>query len=300
MFASIQHQDGSFTVMVDGESFGLKTDHDRYEEMVAAINDSDGDKFVELYSARIKDLEAWCEGNFSFQGGIITYCGEEINHAISQRIFAMIDQGVNHVPLLRFLERVYRNPSMRAVEELYTFLMHKNLPITDDGYLVAYKYVSVFHGESITDRNGNVLTEGDFVDSHTGKTHRNNVGDEPYMPRHSVDDNLNNGCSSGLHVGAWEYVSGSRNIVVVQVDPADVVSIPLDSSCQKMRCWRYRVVKNISDQSGKPYESAAINSDSYDDSYDDDDDEYCDSCGEYLDGDDYCDYCDDEYQDFGL
>jgi hypothetical protein len=292
MFASIQHQDGSFTVMVDGQTYGVKKDHIKYEEIVTAINSNDGETFLELFTARTNQLTEWCgpdfDGGFSFDGGLITYRGDDINPTISQRIFAMIDQGVNHYPLLRFLERVFNNPSMRAVEELYTFLMNKNLPITDDGYLIAYKYVSFYEGEAIVDKSGYTLTNGDFVDSHTGKSHRNNVGDVVSMSRYKVDDNLNNACGAGLHVGAYEYVKGSRNIVVVKVDPADVVSIPKDSSCQKMRCCKYEVVKILSEQ---PYRSVAINSDTYDDDYEEEID-YCSGCGDRLD-DGWCDCCDD-------
>jgi hypothetical protein len=58
-----------------------------------------------------------------------------------------------------------------------------------------------------------------------------------------VNDDPNAGCSHGLHVGSETYAVGfgSRHLIVA-VDPADVVCIPHDSSCQKMRCCGYTVV----------------------------------------------------------
>jgi hypothetical protein len=66
------------------------------------------------------------------------------------------------------------------------------------------------------------------------------------MPRFGVDDNCSVGCSNGLHVGAIDYVKSyggpGDKVVVCKVNPADVVSVPLDSEHQKVRCCRYEVV----------------------------------------------------------
>ena len=66
------------------------------------------------------------------------------------------------------------------------------------------------------------------------------------MPRFKVDDNCDEGCSQGLHVGSITYVksygSPGDKVIICKIDPADVVSIPLDSDHQKMRCCKYEVV----------------------------------------------------------
>jgi len=54
------------------------------------------------------------------------------------------------------------------------------------------------------------------------------------------------GCSHGLHVGAIDYVKSygchGDKVIICKVHPADVVSVPLDSAHQKVRCCGYEVV----------------------------------------------------------
>ena len=86
-----------------------------------------------------------------------------------------------------------------------------------------------------------------YMDKYSG-TFDNSVGQSVTMQRRKVDDNCNHGCSDGLHVGALDYVEGYRNegnedkVVIVKVNPQDVVSVPTDSECQKVRCCSYEVV----------------------------------------------------------
>jgi hypothetical protein len=61
----------------------------------------------------------------------------------------------------------------------------------------------------------------------------------------TVDRNIT--CSSGLHIGAWEYVhsfTGTR-ILECLIDPIDVVSVPTDYHNQKMRVCRYKVIRDV-------------------------------------------------------
>jgi hypothetical protein len=117
------------------------------------------------------------------------------------------------------------NPSKRSTEELYKFLEHKAMPITPDGCFLAYKGVN-----------------DNYTDVHSGRF-SNRPGVTNSMPRQKVDDDFRNGCSYGFHVGSLEYATswGSRT-VIVKVDPADVVSVPSDCNCQKLRTSKYTVV----------------------------------------------------------
>ena len=123
------------------------------------------------------------------------------------------------------------NPSLRAVEELYGFLEVCMLPITEDGHFLAYKKV-----------------RSDFKDIYSG-TMDNSVGQVLDMPRNSVDEDKDRTCSSGLHFCAKSYLShfGSWNssgnrVVVVKINPRDVVAIPSDYNNAKGRTCRYEVV----------------------------------------------------------
>jgi hypothetical protein len=64
--------------------------------------------------------------------------------------------------------------------------------------------------------------------------------------RRQVDDNTHAECSYGLHVGSHQYASGFRGangrLLIVKVNPRDVVSVPSDGAAQKIRTCRYEVV----------------------------------------------------------
>ena len=66
------------------------------------------------------------------------------------------------------------------------------------------------------------------------------------MARNSVCDDADVGCSYGFHAGSYDYAKGyaggGGHLVVVEIDPTDVVSVPKDCSCQKLRTAKYKVV----------------------------------------------------------
>ena len=114
----------------------------------------------------------------------------------------------------------------------------------------------------------------------------NSVGQVCEMPRSKVDDNRSVGCSAGLHVGALDYVASygspeaEDNIIIVKINPRDAVSVPTDSSHQKLRTCRYEVVGLYEGELKRPvyhasledgYESYEGYDDDYDDDYDDED-----------------------------
>jgi len=122
---------------------------------------------------------------------------------------------------------------------LYNFLQHEGLPITDHGTFLAYKGVR----DDMFSCTGNLKTRvlQGVVDG-TGRIY-NGVGETIEVERKDVDDNCNITCSHGLHAGSHEYASGFGNVtVLVEIDPADVVSIPTDYDGQKARVCKYSVV----------------------------------------------------------
>jgi hypothetical protein len=122
------------------------------------------------------------------------------------------------------------------------------------------------------------------------------------MPRNKVDDNKEVGCSYGFHAGTLEYARGFRpcngKLVVVEINPADVVSIPTDCECQKLRTCKYKVHSEYE----VPLEDLAYES-RYSTEYDEDvdrewDDEesfHCPDCGtqHIMSYCDRCEYCSD-------
>ncbi len=150
------------------------------------------------------------------------------------RIIKMVADGFDNKPLLNFIANLYQNPSATAVNELFLFIEQNELPITEDGHLIAYKIV-----------------RADYTDIHSG-TFNNRPGSICEMPRNQVDDNRQNTCSRGLHFCSRSYLSHYGNgrtdrCVLVKINPADVVSIPNDYNNAKGRTWRYEVVGEVED-----------------------------------------------------
>ena len=103
------------------------------------------------------------------------------------------------------------------------------MPITEDGHFLAYKKV-----------------RDDYKDVHSG-TFDNSVGQVVSMVRNKVDENKDNTCSSGLHFCSFDYLKsfGGTRIMILKINPADVVSIPSDHFQQKGRTCRYEVIGEV-------------------------------------------------------
>ena len=93
------------------------------------------------------------------------------------------------------------------------------------------------------------------------------------MVRNSVCDDANIGCSQGFHAGSYEYAKGyassGGHLMRVEIDPTDVVSVPLDCDCQKLRTAKYKVVGHFEKKLEEPLVDDYFDSEDYDeDSYD--------------------------------
>jgi len=274
--------DGFLTVVVDGKQHTILASNPLFASAVSAFQIKDLDalmlaldpsrKFLNLY-AKYEQIEV--------KDGSVFVDGETISSVVADRIINFLADGIDCLPIFKFITRLQLNPSKRAVDELYTFLEHKNLPYTESGTFLAYKAV-----------------RHDFTDKHTGKFF-NGVGEVLSMPRNKVDDDKNVGCSYGFHAGTLKYASefacGSDKMVLVEIDPADVVSIPTDCEFQKLRTCRYKVVAEYERPLDEHvYESrfSTENDDDVDEEWDDDElsCSECDCCS--IDCDE-CNCCND-------
>ncbi len=169
----------------------------------------------------------------------IHYQGERLPAALETKVLSILEDGLPLEHFVKFWERLQNNPSATSINELVDFLSYKELPITDDGFFIAYKgvdssYWSVKGNTSTKVTQGTVNSSGQIL---------NSIGSIIEVPRRAVDDNRENECSHGLHVGSLDYAkSWATKVVVVKVDPADVVSVPKDCSCQKCRVSKYEVL----------------------------------------------------------
>jgi hypothetical protein len=218
--------DNSLTVVVNGKAHTMDRTNPAFSQAVDCLKSEDADKLEQMFDTS-KAVEDYIDGNISVEDGVVRYQEHEVHNHVVERVLDFMRGGLPYKPLVKFLDKLMANPSRRAVNELYSFLEHKAMPLTPDGNFLAYKGVRT-----------------DFTDWYSGKF-SNDVGAVNEMPRNFVCDDAAVGCSDGFHAGSLSYAESygqGGNLMIVEIDPADVVSVPNDSDCQKLRTCKYKVV----------------------------------------------------------
>ena len=220
---------GNISAIVDSKSYTVGKSHANYDKIINAIRIQDYDLMVSLIDLASTVKKYVTESNrVNIVDGAITFDGVVIHNSLTDRILQFIKEGLPVSPLIKFFENLQDNPSFRAVSELYNFLEVGSLPLTEDGYFLAYKNV-----------------RSDFTDIYTG-TFNNSIGKICKMPRNMVNEDSNQTCSNGLHVCSLAYLPNFSNAdghtMIVKIHPKDVVSVPIDYSNTKLRCCEYEVV----------------------------------------------------------
>ena len=278
--AHIMTQDG-ISCIVDGKNYMVANDHPNYNLLKDAVASGDEESFVKHYSDKHKlvsvlETPEMAEHNIEIKNGMVYYNGDLLHMTLTRRILDLYEDNFPTNSLMMFLCNLMENTSFNSREQLYTYLERHHIPITEDGYFLAYKFV-----------NSNFTACHQNLD---GTYHDNTPGKFVEMPRHLVDDNPKNHCSEGLHAGSFSFVQPEsigcgRKVVIVKVNPKDVVSVPDDYDCSKLRVCKYEVlseyktelIRDYYDVGGQEYSHPAW------DSVSADEDDMCDECEEYVD-----------------
>lgn len=258
-------KENNIIVILKGKSYNVNKNDKKYDDIIHAIKTFDEKRLDELLNLNTA-VNSWCDKFIHNKYKLIFNDGMfiqnmfdkttiSVDNRMCEKIKQMINEGFNASSLVEFIVKLNSNPSFRVVNELYDFLQNNDLPITDDGCFLAYKRV-----------------DQDYFDYHT-HTFDNHIGKTCSMLRNQVDDNSENTCSRGLHFCSLEYLSsftGCR-IMIVKVDPRDVVSIPKDYNNTKGRCCKYEVIDEVPENDVKnlqeKYQSSVC-------CFNDDEDEY--------------------------
>lgn len=223
----------SISFVYNGRPYSVDSQHDCYADIVNLVMSEKYADAIDLIKpiGIVGDIvdEASSKGSsVRIADGAIYLNDEDISHtSIGTRILSFVKQKLPTQPLIKFLKNLEDNPSFNSRKQLYKFLEHSALPVTNDGCFLAYKSV-----------------RDDFKDWHSN-TIDNSVGQVVTMERHKIDENPASHCSFGLHAGALDYAQnfhGGQTMVIVKINPRDVVSVPNDHNCQKLRCCKYEVV----------------------------------------------------------
>jgi hypothetical protein len=240
------------TVHVNGKVLTVTKAHINYEAIKTELQQGfirwdSIEKLADVAGA----VEEWAQGSFKVIGGTLHMDGKEVHNALGDRIIQGVREGADVTPFTNFAINLKRNPSKTAVDELILFIEDNNLPITREGKFQAYKNV----------------TDG-YKDNHSG-SFNNSVGSTCEVPRNEVDDQRDRTCSYGLHFCSLPYLRDmwgfNGHTMIVEIDPADVVSIPSDYNNTKGRTCKYVVVGELKQGHEDNYTEKAVAN--YDDEY---------------------------------
>lgn len=225
----------------DGQVYTFTGESPIFGDLSLALLSGDFDEARRLATSgrTVRDNFLALSDHITIQGDDVMYDGEPMYGRLAENIMEFHTNGWGVDRLVKFAERIAANPSYNSRGQLYEFLDRYDFVITKDGHFIAYKGVTR-DGRSIHAGYGVV----DGVEYQRANL-PNSEGSLVQIPREMVDDNVNAGCSVGLHVGTWDYASnfGQGMTLKVEVDPADVVSVPHDVSYQKVRVTQYLVLE---------------------------------------------------------
>jgi hypothetical protein len=226
-------QGQNIVVVVDNKPYTFTPQNICYKSILEGIKNNDEN----LIRRNLVPKEALVDyfsqekynGTIQITGNQIYWKGKVLNNYLTDKIIEMKRNDFDISPLMTFMYNMMLNPSKRAVDELYKFLEVGMMPITPDGHFLAYKKVTK-----------------DYLDCHT-QTINNSIGQIVQMERNRVDDNKEITCSTGLHFCSQNYLKefGGDRIMILKINPRDVVSIPVDYNNSKGRCCKYEVVGEI-------------------------------------------------------
>ena len=221
-------QGNNIIIMMNNNTHTINKSHLGYAKIIEAIKNNDWEAVADFLEPKKVVLD-YGKGNVSIKGETFFWKDKEMHNSLTTRMLNMLRDGFPIEPMVLFMENLMTNPSYRAVNELYGFLEKNNLPITPDGHFLAYKKV-----------------QDNYKDVYSG-TFDNSVGKTVEMERNDVDDNCHNTCSKGLHFCSKEYLGsfGGSRIMILKINPRDVVSIPTDYGFSKGRCCRYEVIGEL-------------------------------------------------------
>lgn len=251
--------EGASVILADGTVLPVSSDHPRYDKIVASLIAGESEdsivKLVNPAQAAYGKLTRLSE-RVTRKGNTLFFDGDVIGNALSKHILRIMDEAVevgdesaeenSWKAYVNFLEKLQTNPSKKSKKHLFTFMEAHGITVHPDGDILLYKgvnedFTSKSHGYGIVD---GVIYERAALP--------NNVGSVVEIPRSMVDDNRDVACSTGLHAGTYSYANSfagfGGKLVMVKINPRDVVSVPSDSSDQKVRVARYEVFEENTDR----------------------------------------------------
>ena len=268
----------AITVIWEGQPYTVNTDNPNYTGLKNALLNAEYDSIGRFLDIK-KQIEDFSHGSIKVVAEKVYYGSYELKGFVIDKLLEFLRSGAKDAqPILNFIEKLMFNPSKNSVDQLYTFLSYKSLPLTETGNIIGYKGVDTDFYSKHGNKNTIVITGN--VDAN-GRI-LNKIGETIEVARNSVDDNKDNHCSHGLHVGSYDYAKdwagNNGHLMMVEFNPSDAVSVPTDCNFQKLRVSKYKVIGEVPFERIKETE-APLNEPYYntDEEIDVDDENDCDN-----------------------
>lgn len=232
--AYVLANNGDISCLLKGRPVVFSKSRSDYSQVLDALRNGNVNRLLELANPAktiqrvvARETNNVSSGKVEVKDGEVYYNGKVLHNTVTSKILDIVSHKLPWEPMARFLEKLMQNPSHRAVNELYPFLAHKGIVINEDGDFIGYKKV-----------------DHDYLDKHS-RSVLNKPGSVIEMERNLVSDDFGVNCSEGYHVGSFAYARdfGAGIMLLVKVNPKDVVAVPTDCECQKLRTCRYEVLE---------------------------------------------------------
>ena len=235
----------AITVIWEGQPYTVNTDNPNYTGLKNALLNAEYDSIGRFLDIK-KQIEDFSHGSIKVVAEKVYYGNYELKGFVIDKLLEFLRSGAKDAqPILNFIEKLMFNPSKNSVDQLYTFLSYKTLPLTETGNIIGYKGVDTDFYSKHGNKNTIVITG--TVDAN-GRI-LNKIGETIEVARNSVDDNKDNHCSHGLHIGSYDYAKdwagNNGHLMMVEFNPSDAVSVPTDCNFQKLRVSKYKVIGEV-------------------------------------------------------
>jgi hypothetical protein len=235
--------DLSITFFAGGRPHEIQRSHKNFDLVRSQILDwNKGERSEADVTALInladpkQELLAASGGRLEFAGNEIRYGGVALHNLWVDKIIGFKDAGEEFGPIFLALEDLQKNPTPAARERLPIFVERSKLGFLPDGRIAAFKGV-----------------RDDFYDVHSGTVHYG-IGKTVAMDRSACNANPDQTCSTGLHVGAIDYINkngfgwnhgSNRRMLLTAFWPRHVVAVPTDYAGGKMRVEQLTVLDEV-------------------------------------------------------
>lgn len=214
------------------KSYNVSIDHPNYENIMTAAKNGEWlsiPTLVDMVATVNAAVLETGNRNLVLAGDKVMYKHIALPDDLAAYIVNMIRDKFELTPMIKFMDKLLANPDHRIFQQLFGFLSYGKNPINKEGNIISYKRV-----------------RHDYTSVHDSKTDHS-IGTTVTLPREKCNNNPEQTCSTGLHFCSRDYLanfSGDR-IIVLEISPTDVVSIPVDYNNTKGRACKYTVIGEL-------------------------------------------------------